>query len=894
MNKRLKIALSKKIKNEKKIPKRESKINFEILTIEKVIEILKKNQDKSPLDISILRHYCLKKTKIKNKFINDKIEESSYDFILNLSLPNSYYKKIENENDVVINIGEPADYLYIILKGRVAVYEMQKINKEMSGYEYFLLLQNYKVNKENYILEKTIAENNLVFPIETEDIYNLDKIILKIFLNRQDKRILPNYLDLILEKAGLKYSDFKLESYIERIERRNKSFIEEINIENMTEEEKIEEYKKLMIYNIQEAWNVAFRNEKKILEELKSIDFEIMKKYMYLTKIKNEENISFYKAVFCKTIEDNDYFGESEHRIYTNKVISSSNNLELFCIKTDLYNEFVRKINSKILANQINFLLDNFYFRSIFKNYFEKYFFRFFELVKYNMKQIIVKENEQVQFCYFIKSGTVKLSSNRSILENHILIELIKNIIIKEGNSEYNVHSALNELYSEVKNNIQYLNNEINIKTNNHIMTLHEKNSLGSECYYYGLNYLYTAEANSEVVELYKIPIDKLLKIINDKNHRTFYYFKNHCDESLKILFNRLIKLNDMSLLSMKNNKIRKFGDIYNFENVANFEEKVNKNEKKLNNIVDKLNLYNSKIFYNNSEEENKSNIENENEKEIDNKNNINKNINSNFFLTQKPPAKFSKKLVSNSHINIRKKSDSIKYQNLLHNFQRRDIKIVNKNKSYNLFPTEEKDTKKDLTSYIKIFDYKENLQKQENREELRAKLGLARLARAERNEIEKLKKESRTYQNFYKLSMGESRSFLVPIELKKNDEVINKRKENEYKNDYSNNTDIIDLYQRNVFNKNKMLMTSKYKNNFSEYFDKKMGPFNFKYDVSKTLLVNKKKFEYSIFDKRYFNKNVRKNKSRSLSQINKKYTNLAELNKNNSLKNTQILKKIK
>jgi hypothetical protein len=96
------------------------------------------------------------------------------------------------------------------------------------------------------------------------------------------------------------------------------------------------------------------------------------------------------------------------------------------------------------------------------------------------------------------------------------------------------------------------------------------------------------------------------------------------------------------------------------------------------------------------------------------------------------------------------------------------------------------------------------------------------------------------------------------------------------------------------VFNKNKMLMTSKYKNNFSEYFDKKMGPFNFKYDVSKTLLVNKKKFEYSIFDKRYFNKNVRKNKSRSLSQINKKYTNLAELNKNNSLKNTQILKKIK
>ena len=40
-----------------------------------------------------------------------------------------------------------------------------------------------------------------------------------------------------------------------------------MNIGNLNLDEKIEEYKKAMIYNIQDAWNVTFRNEKKIIEE---------------------------------------------------------------------------------------------------------------------------------------------------------------------------------------------------------------------------------------------------------------------------------------------------------------------------------------------------------------------------------------------------------------------------------------------------------------------------------------------------------------------------------------------------------------------------------------------------------------------------------------------------
>ena len=893
MNKKsVNLLLKPKLKNIKKFQKQKSKINIDSITTENLIEILNSHQEKSIHDIAILKHYCLNKTKLIEKFSNDHLDESSYDLLLSLSLPTACYKNIKTENCTVINIGDHAEYLYIIIKGKAAIYEIQKIHKEMCGYEYYLLLQNYKINNEKYLLEKTIAENNLIFPIEQEDIYILDKIMLKIFLNKQEKRILPNYLDLIIEKAGLKYSDFKLESYIEKIEKRNRSIVKGMDIENLTLEEKINEYKKIMIYNIQDAWNVAYRNEKKILEQLNSIDFEVLKKYLFLTKTKNEELITYYKCVFTKTIEDRDYFGESEYRIYINKVVSLCDDLELFCIKTDLYNEFVRKVKSKLLASQINFLLDNFYFRSIFKNYFEKNFFKFFDLVEYKIKQIIVNENEPVHYCYFIKSGSIRLTSNRSILENHILIELIKNILLKSENCgiEFNIHKTLNEIYSEVKNNIEYLSNEINIKNNIHIMSLQEKNCIGSECYFYGLNYLYTAMANSEVVELYKISTEKLMKILRDKNHRTFYYYRKYCEQNLRILFDRLIKLNDMQLINMKKNKVRHFGEIYNFD-IEKLEEKINKNDKKLNNIVDKFKQYNSKNYYNNNEL-NKSFTE----KDIDNKNNdINdnkkNNIISNFFLTQKPSNPIFKKINNNIIINLRKKTDSVKNKSINNNIyisqNHRILENMYKNKEYNINPPNDKEVKKDLTSYIKVFDYKENLIKQENREELRAKIGLVRLAKAERNEIKKLQKENKTCQNFFKLSTGENRSFVIPLEFKKrksSNDIYIKNDENEYKNDYSNNNYIMDLYQRNVFNKNRMLMTSLYKNKFSEYFDKKMGVTNFNYDMSKTLLINKKKFEYSIFDNRFTNKN--KNKSQSVTRKRRKYTNIAEINKINSIKN--------
>ena len=140
-------------------------------------------------------------------------------------------------------------------------------------------------------------------------------------------------------------------------------------------------------------------------------------------------------------------------------------------------------------------------------------------------------------------------------------------------------------------------------------------------------------------------------------------------------------------------------------------------------------------------------------------------------------------------------------------------------------------------------------------------------------------------------MSIGNNRSFVLPFQINRDDNSINNNSNSNYidinkKNDEELKSNyLVDLYLKDNLMKNRMLMTSLYKNKFSEYFDKRLGAYNFNYDMSKTLLVNKKKFEYSIFDNRYIlTKN--KNKSKSLpKKPRRKYTNILEMNKVNSVK---------
>ena len=851
MKQELGLLLNRHQREIRKLQKISSTIDTNSLTFEKLIQILQKHKEKNLTEISALKYFCLRKTNLITKFTEDKLDEASYDLILSISLSSSFLK-IFNRDDLIINIGQPCTNLFIVLKGKAAAFGIKKYHLEVTGYEYFILLKNLKNNDDMHLIEKIILENNRIYPIDIEDTENLEKIVLKIYLSSKFKRASPKYLEDILNRVGMKLSDFELESYLDMVEKKHAKEIkeqEDVDWGSLTEEEKIEKYKELDIYNVNDAWNYTLLIEKKILDQLNYIDIELMKKYTFLTKMINEEMITYYKCEIINEIEENEYFGNSENGEYLNKVVSLSDDLNVMCIKADLYNEYVRRVNSKIIVSQINFLLDNFYFHPLYKGFFEKYYFKYFELVEYKLKQIIVKENDPIDYIYFIKSGSAKLTSTRSIAENHILIELIKNILLKsnKGNMK-EIKSEINNLYNNVTNHLEYFSNDMKIKNRVHIMTLQSNNCIGSECMYYGFKYLYSAEVISEKVELYKISIDKIMRIINDKTSPVFYYYCQYSEQNLKLFFNRLTRINNMLLANLNKSKIRQFGDIFNL-NVENFQESIYKNDIKFTNKKDILSFetlkQNShKIIKDKLKSRNKLiNLQNL-ESSKDKKNLDSNNLNSKIFITQKPKTPYYTK-INRKKLLLRKEKEKSENKDDL---TQKIIENLKRNNTLNLFPLP-KDKNKDMTSHIKFFDYKENLEKLREKEEIRARKGLILLEKKEKNQMEKLKNETFAMFNSINLSLGKKRNLVIHSGQNQDQE------EKNFYDSFSSNNNIFNLYNRNIFKKNKMIMTSLYKNKFSEYFDIKLGAKNFKYDLSKTLLSNKKKFEYSIFDKRFTKK---------------------------------------
>ena len=79
MHKSVNVLLNRKLKKLKKYEKQKSKLDVETVSVEKIIEILNKHQEKSLHEVALLKQYILTKTKIINKFSNDNLDESTYD-----------------------------------------------------------------------------------------------------------------------------------------------------------------------------------------------------------------------------------------------------------------------------------------------------------------------------------------------------------------------------------------------------------------------------------------------------------------------------------------------------------------------------------------------------------------------------------------------------------------------------------------------------------------------------------------------------------------------------------------------------------------------------------------------------------------------------------------------
>ena len=532
---------------------------------DKIVKILSKPfEERSAEENNLILSYILDISDIRKKFSADNIEERDYKEIITNSVNTSQYKIVKNIGNMIYNMNEDSHFFYIILKGNVRIFSLQKLVKEMNGHSYYSTLLKYRNRKEIYLLKRTIDENFHNYPVEYNDMKIIDKILIKLNLMKleadNDPNLDPDYLEYLLKYYGSSLAEFRLETYKDLLRRKNEKTLR-IN-KTLIEQKKEDKIKPILEYNIYDARLHSNKNVNVIQTQLKYISPETCRKYYFFLNETNE-NVTYYELFEDKMKKANDYFGDLENNKYTQRAVANSQNLELLRFSNDMYKDFIKREKAKIIDSQVSFFLNNFFFEKISKEVFIRYYFPFFENVNYNLDQVIIKENEKVEYIYFIKSGSVKLVSKRCILENYILIDLIKNLLKKSEASDTSGEKDNNKLNIkdyEFKSDIQLLKKELSIKHKKHIITYQMNQALGYECFYFGINYLYTAIAESKEVKVYRLKIKHLIEILKDKGSGGSKHLKKKAENQMRSFLNRFILINndlmkfyDRKLLYKKN-----------------------------------------------------------------------------------------------------------------------------------------------------------------------------------------------------------------------------------------------------------------------------------------------------------------------------------------------------
>jgi len=151
----------------------------------------------------------------------------------------------------------------------------------------------------------------------------------------------------------------------------------------------------------------------------------------------------------------------------------------------------------KVINLEINFLIENFFFRSITPFFFKKkyfYDFIFHELPKHSK---LIKEQEPCDSIYFVKEGEIELKIELTLLElSYLITDLISKTELSKEFKDYEDFSA-----TKIKKCFEKINKKRVFK----ICILGTKEIIGLELFYFKIPTFYSATIISDKAKLYKI-----------------------------------------------------------------------------------------------------------------------------------------------------------------------------------------------------------------------------------------------------------------------------------------------------------------------------------------------------------------------------------------------------
>ena len=528
-----------------------------------ILEVIQKfkipPENRTVEDLYITKNF-LHQTKLiehyTEEFNNDKRMIENLATFFGLEFRYQKYKK----GEAIYKIDDFADNFYMILLGKVEIFQVEPKIVSYTGYEYFCYIMKLKRNNEMHRYKLCIEENKDIFPIS---------------LDQED--LLPYiFLQFILEdiKEGKKINFSKMLNIID-FQPKDLGLIENKIYSN--------EY--------------ILEKEKRITKKIENFSKDKIKEYRFINNKIVKRHIKIFEYVKIRTYDTLNFFGDEciETNSPRQETAICAENTELIYIMNRLYINNILPKKAIILERKTAFLGKNYLFNKITPKKFVKRYFNLFELETYNKGDILFKENANLEYIYFIKEGYVNLLTSKSILEMEMFINEInkkikevQNIFNSEDNNEE--EKNINFLYNNIKSSSTELFDYIKKKEKIKLFVLKESEDAGLVSYLLGIGYLVKGVVDSPQALIYKIKKDDLTDILK-KEKLCFYELINRVEDKLKVFSQRMYEINNIKL-SMTDQRISEENNIkYNIsnknKNEINDEIFPTKNETKVN--VDKI-----------------------------------------------------------------------------------------------------------------------------------------------------------------------------------------------------------------------------------------------------------------------------------------------------------------
>ena len=489
-------------------------------------------------DVFVIKKYLLN-TKIERLFKDEfeNKEESIEKLLTFFGLEMNY--GLFKEGEEVFKVGDSSVYLYLIIKGKIQILKPTPEINLISGHEYFLYIMKLKKEKEYHLLNINLEENYKQFYIDKNDIELLPAI----------------YINHVFELIKMK---------------KQINFEEELSLVNMTLKD--------LDLNRETVHYYEYLSTK-IREKLPFVPPFLLSKYQFIVDKKYKKNVKLIKYTRVLILGNNEFFGESamgenEKRNATIRVLEDS---YLGYLSANLYktNFFAEK--KLAMQNKIHFLNTRFFFKNINLKRFSKKYFNLFVFENYLHGQILFKENEDLNYVYFIEDGTVELSSTKTMLEIEIFLKGLEEKFLLRGEENCLKYKSIKSRTIDLED---YLNKTQKFK----ILIIGKNESLGIESFFYGIPYFATAKVISQRAKIFKIRAEQLSQILSIEPD-CLSNLKNLVLNKVKILQKRLFSMNNTKLILLDNKIIFNYEFDFN-NNYINESQEENKNDNKKNDLL--------------------------------------------------------------------------------------------------------------------------------------------------------------------------------------------------------------------------------------------------------------------------------------------------------------------